>query len=253
MRILQIISRLMDYPAIEIQQNSADIQSLIDEAREISPALRSELNALLDYLIDSDLMDTQSYYGELFDRGRSLSLLLFEHVHGESRDRGQAMVDLMSVYQEHGFNISAKELPDYIPLYLEYLAQRPEMEAREGLADVCHILGMLSARLQERESPFSVLFDALLVISGQTVDVEKLREAAAKEERDDTPEALDKIWEEEAAFGNDQTTDGSCPSQLEGRGPGLAKEEAATAIHWVDAAHSTKSVPTASTSADAQQ
>ncbi|MEB0183005.1 nitrate reductase molybdenum cofactor assembly chaperone, partial [Pseudomonas sp. CCC3.2] len=85
----------------------------------------------------------------------SLSLLLFEHVHGESRDRGQAMVDMMAQYEAAGFAIGVKELPDYIPLYLEFLSTREDIEAREGLADVSHLLALLAARLEERESAYA--------------------------------------------------------------------------------------------------
>jgi hypothetical protein len=79
-------------------------------------------------------------YVRLFDRGRALSLHLFEHIHGESRDRGQAMVNLLEVYRQHGFELSARELPDYMPLFLEYLAQRPQEEALDMLADTLHVM-----------------------------------------------------------------------------------------------------------------
>jgi nitrate reductase delta subunit len=211
MDILKVISRLMDYPKAELQAQVTELEAVILAAREISPAMRQRLNDLLHQIYDGDLMDAQEQYSGLFDRGRALSLLLFEHVHGESRDRGQAMVDLLAVYRSQGFHIDVRELPDFIPLYLEFLAHRPDLEAREGLADVAHILGLLSARLKERSSPYDTLFDSLLMISGVPVDVEELRSKAAGEKRDDTPEALDKIWEEEAvtfgAGGGD-----SCPS-----------------------------------------
>ena len=175
--------------------------------------MRQQLKDLLQAVYSGDLMDAQEAYTGLFDRGRSLSLLLFEHVHGESRDRGQAMVDLMALYENHGFAINVRELPDYIPLYLEYLSHRPHLEAREGLTDVSHILGLLSARLQERNSPYASLFDALLMISGAQVDITQLRKQTASEKRDDTLEALDKIWEEEAVtFGAGDGLEGSCPS-----------------------------------------
>ncbi|WP_268594516.1 nitrate reductase molybdenum cofactor assembly chaperone, partial [Escherichia coli] len=96
-----------------------------------------------------------------FDRGRATSLLLFEHVHGESRDRGQAMVDLMAQYRAAGLEIDSRELPDFLPLYLEYLASRSAAQAREGLQDIAPILALLGARLQQRESPYAVLFDLL--------------------------------------------------------------------------------------------
>ncbi|MEZ5528678.1 MAG: nitrate reductase molybdenum cofactor assembly chaperone [Porticoccaceae bacterium] len=209
MDILKVISRLMDYPNAELQERVAELEAVIMASREISPAMRQRLSELLHTIYDGDLMDAQELYSGLFDRGRALSLLLFEHVHGESRDRGQAMVDLLKVYESQGFQIGVRELPDFIPLYLEFQAYRPDLEAREGLADVAHILGLLSARLKERGSVYDALFDSLLMISGVPLDVEELRAKAAGEKRDDTPEALDKIWEEEAVtFGAGD----SCPS-----------------------------------------
>lgn len=234
MKILQVISRLMGYPSEELLQHGDELIEVINSAKEISPEMRSQLVQLVDGLRGGDIMDAQEAYGQLFDRGRALSLLLFEHVHGESRDRGQAMVDLMGVYRDNGFDIDVNELPDYIPLYLEYLAHRPEMEAREGLADVHHILAMLSARLQERESPYSSLFDALLMIAGVKAEMQPLLEQAAGEERDDTPEALDKIWEEEAiTFGMGDNQE-SCPSQQQR--PFAPKQDQAEPVHWVNQA-----------------
>src|SRR3546814_17266510 len=88
--------------------------------------------------------------------------MLVEHIHGESRDRGQAMVDLIAAYRKKGFELSAKELPDYLPLLLEYLDQRPQAEARDWLHHVGHIVGLLAARAGERESPYAVLFEILV-------------------------------------------------------------------------------------------
>ncbi|EMX0073932.1 nitrate reductase molybdenum cofactor assembly chaperone, partial [Salmonella enterica] len=132
-----------------------------------------------------------------FDRGRATSLLLFEHVHGESRDRGQAMVDLMAQYEQHGLQLDSRELPDHLPLYLEYLAQLPKSEALGGLQDIAPILALLSARLQQRDSRYAVLFDLLLKLANTVIDSDKVAEKIANEARDDTPQALDAVWEEE--------------------------------------------------------
>jgi len=198
MQILKVIALLLNYPTAELQTGRDELKGAINEAREIPPRSRSAMCGLVDEIADDELMDIQSVYTSLFDRGRSLSMLLFEHVHGESRDRGQAMVDLMAQYEDAGFEINTRELPDYIPLYLEYLSTQDDIEARIGLADVSQILGLLSARLQERDSSYHCLFDALLIISGAQVEMSELLETAKAEERDDTPEALDKLWEEEA-------------------------------------------------------
>lgn len=231
MQILKVISKLMSYPDAELLAHADELAEAIQSAKEISPPMRAELIKLVEFLSRQELMDAQECYVGLFDRGRALSLLLFEHVHGESRDRGQAMVDLMGLYQEKGFNISVKELPDYIPLYLEFLAQGDDMDAREGLADVHHILAMLSARLQERESPYHCLFDALLMIAGVKLNLQPMLEKAAQETRDDTPEALDKVWEEEAITFGMGDNNQPCPSQ--NQRPFAAKEELAEPVHWV--------------------
>src|SRR3546814_3311578 len=115
---------------------------------------RSGLVRLVRELRAADALDAQDRWLQTFDRGRSMSLLLFEHIHGESRDRGQAMVDLIAAYRKKGFELSAKELPDYLPLLLEYLDQRPQAEARDWLHHVGHIVGLLAARAGERESPY---------------------------------------------------------------------------------------------------
>ncbi len=134
-------------------------------------------------------MDLQEAYVGTFDRGgRATSLLLFEHVHGESRDRGQAMVDLMEQYRANGLEIDAKELPDYLPLFLEYLSTRPPWEEiRNWLEDIHHILGLLGERLYQRESFYHVAMDSLLVLSGRKADRQELAQLVASEERDDTP------------------------------------------------------------------
>jgi len=150
MRILKVISRLLDYPVADIRSYRADLAMEISSAREISPEMRGELLQVLERLCSGELMDAQENYGILFDQGRSLSLHLFEHVHGESRDRGQAMVDLMNIYQQNGFELDALELPDYLPLFLQYLATRPDLEVREWLADVAPIMAQVAARLEER-------------------------------------------------------------------------------------------------------
>ena len=126
MEVLSVISRLIDYPDADILEHEQAMLDIID-ASDLNEHLKEKLEAFIETNLQKDLMDWQAEYSGQFERGRSLGLWLFEHVHGESRDRGQAMVDLMALYQEQGFEISVRELPDYIPLYLEFLAQRPDV------------------------------------------------------------------------------------------------------------------------------
>ncbi|KHK64766.1 nitrate reductase [Pseudomonas fluorescens] len=237
MRILKVISLLLDYPTETLVAGRDELEQAIVQAREISPAQRAGLFELLELICGQDLMDGQEHYGALFGRGRSLSLLLFEHVHGESRDRGQAMVDMMAQYEEAGFAIGIKELPDYIPLYLEFLSTREDLEAREGLADVAHLLALLAARLDERESAYASCFRALLQIAGaepQAAVAEMLEQVKA-EHRDDSLEALDKVWEEEAVDFMKAEQQDRCSSMPSA--PGRAREESAVPLHWVDFQH----------------
>lgn len=208
MKSLRVISLLMEYPTVELMEAQDELKALV-ASMNLKGKQRDALLAFVEQRTGGDLMDWQSEYDALFERGRSLSLLLFEHVHGESRDRGQAMVDLMNQYQQAGLAIDANELPDYLPLYLEFLSTQGPDNARAGLQEVEHILGLLAARLKERESNYAALFEALLHWCGDRVNIEQIREQVAGEARDDTPEALDKVWEEEAVtFGPDAQAEG---------------------------------------------
>jgi nitrate reductase molybdenum cofactor assembly chaperone NarJ/NarW len=140
----------------------------------------------------------QEHYVALFDRGRYVSLHIFEHVHGESRDRGQAMVNLLQMYEAHGFEMSTHELPDYIPLFLEFLSQQEPAEAVKLLKDAMPVLSLLGARLAERGSEFQAIFDALEGIAGEPECIDEIRQQAATETPDQTLLHMDEIWEEEA-------------------------------------------------------
>ena len=149
----------------------------------------------------------------LFDRSRTLSLNLFEHVHGESRERGGAMVDLLETYRAGGFEPMGPELPDHLPMLLEYLSTRPLAEARDMLADAVHILIALAERLERRGgSPYAPVFRALEALAASPAVAELLAEITGLP--DDDPEdlaALDAVWEEAAVtFGPDPNA--GCPT-----------------------------------------
>ncbi len=195
---LVIVSRLLEYPDAALWQHQQEMFEAIAASKNLSKEDAHALGIFLRDLTAMDPLDAQAQYSELFDRGRATSLLLFEHVHGESRDRGQAMVDLLAQYEQHGLQLNSRELPDHLPLYLEYLSQLPQSEAVEGLKDIAPILALLSARLQQRESRYAVMFDLLLKLGPIPLSTAtKWRKKIADEARDDTPQALDAVWEEE--------------------------------------------------------
>ncbi|MCT4705794.1 nitrate reductase molybdenum cofactor assembly chaperone [Enterobacteriaceae bacterium H16N7] len=194
---LLVISRLLEYPDAALWQHQQELRDALADGVALDLQQTAQLNEFISTLCGGDLLDAQASYSELFDRGRATSLLLFEHVHGESRDRGQAMVNLMGQYEQAGMEIDSRELPDHLPLYLEYLSQRSESEARGGLQDIAPILALLGARLKQRESKYAVLFDVMIGLSQSDVVVESVSQQIADEARDDTPQALDAVWEEE--------------------------------------------------------
>lgn len=173
---LVIVSRLLEYPDAALWQHQQEMFEAIAASKNLPKEDAHALGIFLRDLTAMDPLDAQAQYSELFDRGRATSLLLFEHVHGESRDRGQAMVDLLAQYEQHGLQLNSRELPDHLPLYLEYLSQLPQSEAVEGLKDIAPILALLSARLQQRESRYAVMFDLLLKLANTAIDSDKVAE-----------------------------------------------------------------------------
>jgi len=232
MDILGIIGRLLDYPDESLYEHQHEVCQLIQTAKLASP-LEESLLAFVDGQLAKDLMDWQGEYDGLFERGRSLGLWLFEHVHGESRDRGQAMVDLVTVYREAGLEIAKHELPDYIPLFLEFLSTQGFENAQEWILDVEHIFALLQCRLEKRDSAYSVLFEALLTIAESDIKLDDIRTSISSEKRDDTKKALDKEWEEEEVTFGAESLDKNCASAT--RKPSEAqRKDQDIPISWVD-------------------
>ncbi|MBK1634829.1 nitrate reductase molybdenum cofactor assembly chaperone [Rhodovulum adriaticum] len=208
---LKALSALLSYPGADLQAARYEIARALLTDRRLTSGLRHDLLPLLDALGNDDLLDLQEGFVGLFDRSRSLSLNLFEHVHGESRARGSAMVDLVETYRAAGFEPATEELPDHLPVLLEFLAHRPEAEARETLADAAHIFEVLAQRLEKRDSPYAGVFRALLHLAGETADAATVETLLAQPEDDpDDLEALDAVWAEtQVTFGPDPNA--GCP------------------------------------------
>ena len=133
---------LLAYPAAAIQDLARPALQAIEDEGMVPAQIRRSLARLADELAEGDLFDLQERYVWQFDRTRSLSLNLYEHVHGESRDRGQAMVALLELYRSKGVELSANELPDNLPVFLEFLSLLPEPEAASLLGEAAHVLAV---------------------------------------------------------------------------------------------------------------
>lgn len=225
MRTLKVLSALLTYPTEELMAAAAELKTVVAHEAVLPSLQTAAVIEFIDDLADRDLFDAQERYILLFDRTRSLSLHLFEHVHGESRDRGQAMVDLIQVYEAGGFSPTAAELPDFLPMFLEYASSLPPAEAIELIGQPAHVLAALRERLVKRKSGYAAIFDALVALSKTKLDAAAL--AALRAEPDPEPddlEALDAAWEEEEVrFGPAAAdacgTDGLAAKLRQGRRP----------------------------------
>jgi nitrate reductase delta subunit len=189
-KALRAMAALLSYPD----------EALIGSLREIKAFVPKEVLALTEQLASTDLYSLQEQYVSLFDRSRALSLHLFEHVHGESRERGQAMVELAQMYELHGMSVAGHELPDYLPAFLEFASLVDE--ARELLKEIAHILRALGDRLAERGSRYCTVFAALLAAAGEK-GLSKARVAPMRAAEDLL--ALERSWmDPEVTFGGPQ-------------------------------------------------
>ena len=192
---LRALAALLSYPSEELQSHAAELRDAMAREQALSPSERQRLEPLLRRLESSELLDLQSIYSELFDRSRSLSLHLFEHVHGDGRERGQAMIDLGRQYMESGFFLEANELPDFVPVFLEYISCLPSQEAREPLSQPVHVFAALAERLDKRESDYAGIFHSLVALAGVRAEASAVAEIDQNTPEDD-PNRIDEEWEE---------------------------------------------------------
>ncbi len=218
MRTLKVLGFLLTYPSAQTIEVLGECREILDAEKWLPSAPLTALGDLMDWMENTDLLDLQEEYVALFDRTPSLCLHLFEHVHGDSRERGQAMVDLSDVYQDAGLIINTKEIPDFLPLFMEYLSIIDQEQARGNLDNIINITGAIAGRLKHRKSKYEAVFNALEAAANCKPDelaIAKALKSASGEMA--TLEEIDQEWEEQNAFENTaQTTgvdmeNGGCP------------------------------------------
>ena len=204
--LFKAFSALLSYPSANMREALPEIAGVVRTSSLLGDRQQLELFALIDELGEGDLLSVEERYVDLFDRGRALSLNLFEHLHGESRDRGTAMVELKQLYETAGFELDTRELPDYLPVVLEYLSCRDIGEARELLADCAHIMATIARSLIARQSRYAAVLQALIVMAGeQPVDGTEIKPVK------EPAESLDRDWAEQPAFA--KPTDSAQPNR----------------------------------------
>ena len=205
---LRVLAALLGYPDARMRSHLPEMRDLLRGECVLSPSRRDELVALMDSLRRVDPLQTEAAYVELFDRGRATSLHLFEHVHGDSRDRGPAMIDLGQTYEKAGLILAEGELPDYLPAVLEFVSTQPPREAKAFLAEMAHIFNAIFGALQQRESAYASVLGALLDLAGE-------RAQPLNPVRPLADESLDESWAEPPVFDGCSTKGQSKPGQAQ--------------------------------------
>jgi nitrate reductase delta subunit len=200
---LRVLARLLAYPDAELRGHLSAMGDALRSERAVSTARLAELDALIQRLGSGEGLETEAEYVQLFDRGRATSLHLFEHVHGDSRDRGPAMIDLAQTYEKAGLYLAPGEMPDYLPVVLEFTSTQPAKEVRAFLGEMAHILNAIFSALVKRESAYASVIAALLEIAGEKVQAVKVAE----------DEPLDQSWAEPVVFDGCSTQGQAKPNQ----------------------------------------
>jgi len=189
------LSALLSYPSAALLEHLEEVESVFAADKRLESVDRAALKAFVNGFRQHDLMDSESAYIDTFDRGSAASLNLFEHVHGDSRDRGQAMVDLLALYQSQELALSVSDLPDHLPVFLEFLSLLDEREAKKHLQEIRHLIETIGATLTRRASPYAAVFQALLRLAGEKHPEQLLAERkGAPVEEDTSFEAIDQAW-----------------------------------------------------------
>ena len=219
MLTFRVLSALLSYPTPELKAEVGQAEQILRTEGLLTGVHLQEVHAFIKQLQRMPQLEAESSYIEAFDRGRSTSLYLFEHTHGESRDRGQAMIRLLTRYRMHGLDLSANELPDFLPLVLEFLSTCRPDEARKYLSEVGDIIALIGERLRKRGALQAPLLEAIAsLVPGHGTANTPVKEQSEDRDRDDTPAALDAAWEESPVTFDDATLN-AVHSQLDATGP----------------------------------
>jgi len=200
MKTFKLLGLLLSYPQPGWLDRLDACRAVLRQERVLTGKSLAAVLSFMDALEERDLYEVQEVYVATFDRGRAHSLHLFEHIHGESRDRGQAMVNLAATYAAKGLVIDRAELPDYLPLFLEFLSCCEPAEAIDLLGEPVEVIAAIGHRLKATGSPYAGVFDALVSLSRARPKRDWVDTLLASIPIDDSLETLDREWEEAAAF-----------------------------------------------------
>ncbi|MCF8302409.1 MAG: nitrate reductase molybdenum cofactor assembly chaperone [Bacteroidales bacterium] len=165
MKTYKILSLLLSYPSEEIQDFLGEVDSELKNENLLPPDAIEGIKQFTDHFANEDITDWQAHYVQLFDYSRAASLHLFEHVKGDSKDRGQAMVDLINFYRENGMELATNELPDHLPVFLEFLSTQEPEKAAKLLSEPVNVIARIFEKLHEKENQYQHILAAILELS----------------------------------------------------------------------------------------
>ncbi len=164
MQIYKLMSVLLEYPDQELIDNLPEIPEKLAQCVDIDDAELIALCEFIDHLAGRTLTELQQDYVQTFDMTAEHSLHLTHHLFGDDKNRGPALIDLGELYKDYGVEVMGNELPDYLPLILEFAAYLDDSEATVFLSDANKVLKVLADNLKKAGSPYAEL---LSIIEGR--------------------------------------------------------------------------------------
>ena len=149
-----LLSKFLDYPSEALQSALPDIWVKLDDMPDHE---RKHISNFLVHLHWEDLTDWQALYVRTFDMIPDNALYLTHHLFGDDKNRGPALIDLSEFYKDYGLELAANELPDFLPLMLEFAAQLEPSEAKMFFSKWTKVLAQLAMNLEKIESPYAWL------------------------------------------------------------------------------------------------
>lgn len=200
---LRVLAHLLRYPDAQLRAHLDELRAALHAEAALSSERINELEHLLLQIQIQPTLQVEAQYVELFDRGRRTALHLFEHVHGDSRDRGPAMIDLIQTYEQAGLYLGPQELPDYLPVLLEFASTQSPPQARAFLAETAHIVRVIFSALLQKQTPYASVLAAVLELAGEKAEPVPIA---------DEP-AIDESWAEPEVFGGCSSAGQAKPGQ----------------------------------------
>lgn len=167
MKLFKLLSLLLDYPdddnlvglqqAVDNAGRTIDLIGAIDSEGIFSKDEHAAIGEFVDGLLALEATDAKSRYVQTFDMVPEHSLHLTHHIFGEEKTRGPALIDLSEYLKSYGFKHDEAELPDFLPLILEFVSHLDESEAAVFLGDTGKVLKVLAGNLDKAGSPYAKL------------------------------------------------------------------------------------------------